>query len=74
MMRKNQNILKDLAIDKAVAASLVRLAICRCGGITIKETCFSEIFTQRELGKILDLSDITIRKYERILRKIFENT
>jgi len=74
IMRRNHDILKDLVIDKAVAASIVRLAICRCGGIVIKGTCYSEVFTQRKLGKILDLSDLTIRKYERILRKILENT
>jgi transcription initiation factor TFIIIB Brf1 subunit/transcription initiation factor TFIIB len=74
MMRKNHDVLKDLAIDKAVAAALVRLSLCRCGGIIIKGTCYSEIFTQRKLGKILDISDITIRKYEKILRKILENT
>ncbi len=73
-MRKNHDILKDLAIDKAIAASIVRLSLCRCGGIIIKGTCYSERFTQKELEKILDISDITIRKYEKILRKIFENT
>jgi transcription initiation factor TFIIIB Brf1 subunit/transcription initiation factor TFIIB len=74
MLRKDQSLLKELKLDKAVATSIVRLATCRCEGIIIEGICYTERFTQKELEKILDISDITIRKYEKILRKIFENT
>ena len=74
MIRKNQDLLKELKLDKALAASIVRLAVCQCEGIIIEGVCYTEKYTQKELEKILDISDITIRKYEKILRKIFENT
>jgi len=74
MIKKDQSLLKELKLDKAVAASIIRLSTCQCEGIIIEGVCYTKNFTQRELEKILDVSDITIRKYERILRKIFENT
>jgi len=74
MLRRDQSLLKELKMDKATAASIVRLAVCQCGGVIIKGTCYTEKYKQKELEKILDISDITIRKYEKILRKIFLNT
>lgn len=73
LLRTSPDIRKDLYNDKAVASALIRLSAKKCFGFDPKTKMYSTDprgFTAVDLSKILGTTEVSIRRYERNLKKI----